>query len=204
MFGFRESRSRGRSRTLLAGFALLSAAWSAPASANEYAASIRRYFEQHVRPWLQEAVVVETVKRQNAETAGLSGDRIGELDREWRQQSEAGGGPLVEEVLTRDLSKFLARKKAESGGYITEIFVMDARGLNVGQSDPTSDYWQGDEAKWQKTFAVGPDAVFVDDIDFDESTGMFQSQISATVTDPQTGEPIGAVTVGLDLEKLTE
>jgi hypothetical protein len=45
---------------------------------------------------------------------------------------------------------------------ITEMFVMDAKGLNVGQSDVTSDYWQGDEAKWQKTYGAGPGVVFVD------------------------------------------
>lgn len=34
-----------------------------------------------------------------------------------------------------------------SGRLCTEIFVMDARCLNVAMSDTTSDYWQGDEAK---------------------------------------------------------
>jgi hypothetical protein len=33
----------------------------------------------------------------------------------------------------------------------------------VGQSDVTSDYWQGDEGKWQKTFGTGDaNAIFVD------------------------------------------
>jgi len=79
---------------------------------------------------------------------------------------------------------------------------MDAKGLNVGQSDPTSDYWQGDEAKWQKTFSAGADAVFVDEVEQDESTQQLQSQASFTISDPETGEPIGAATAGINLEML--
>src|SRR3546814_10661759 len=81
---------------------------------------------------------------------------------------------------------------------------MDDKGLNVGQSDVTSDYWQGDEAKWQKTYSVGPNAIFVDKVDQDESTQKFQTQVSMSVVDPASGKAIGAVTVGLDVEMLME
>jgi hypothetical protein len=50
-------------------------------------------------------------------------------------------------------------KKAAAGGVIFEIFIVDNKGLNVAQTDPTLDYMQGDEAKFQKTFLVGPEAV---------------------------------------------
>ena len=79
---------------------------------------------------------------------------------------------------------------------------MDKTGLNVGQGEPTSDYWQGDEAKWQETYLVGPDAVFIDDIDFDGSSGMFLAQVDAAIADPETGEVIGAVTMGINIEAL--
>jgi hypothetical protein len=65
----------------------------------------------------------------------------------------------------------------------------------------TSDYWQGDEAKWQKTFSMGPDAVFVDEIEKDESTQALQSQISVTIKD-SSGAAVGAITIGLNVEKL--
>ena len=81
---------------------------------------------------------------------------------------------------------------------------MDNKGLNVGQSDVTSDYWQGDEAKWKKTFLVGPDAVFIDKVEEDESTQQFQSQVSLSIVDPTTKNVIGAVTIGIDVEVLHE
>jgi hypothetical protein len=82
----------------------------------------------------------------------------------------------------------------------TEIFVMDNKGLNVGQSDVTSDYWQGDEAKWQKTYQVGPDAIHVSDVEQDESSQVFQAQVSVPVVDG--GQVIGAVTVGVNVDAL--
>ena len=81
---------------------------------------------------------------------------------------------------------------------------MDNRGLNVGQSDETSDYWQGDEDKWQKSYLKGTDSVFVDGMEFDESAGMYLRQISVSIADPQTGETIGAITVGVDVLRMLE
>lgn len=169
---------------------------------NEYAPQLERFLEARVRPWLADPIVVDSLRRQNAAHADLDQATIDTLDRQWRDEARSGGGPLLDEWMARDLSHFLRRQQAGSGGLVTEVFVMDGKGLNVGQSEPTSDYWQGDEAKWQQTYLVGADAVFVDEIDFDDSTGMFQSQISASIADPETGEVIGAVTVGINIEAL--
>jgi hypothetical protein len=79
---------------------------------------------------------------------------------------------------------------------------MDARGLNVAASTPTSDYWQGDEAKFTDTYSQGPGAIHVGDVEFDESTQSYQGQVSIVVVDPDTGNPIGAITVGLNAEAL--
>ena len=117
-------------------------------------------------------------------------------------QVEAGDKPMIDEALASPLSKFLMEQREASEGVITELFVTDDKGLNVGQSDPTSDYWQGDEAKWQKSFQVGPGAIFVDDVEKDESTQQLQTQVSATIVDPKTGAAIGAVTVGINVDGL--
>jgi hypothetical protein len=77
---------------------------------------------------------------------------------------------------------------------------MDASGLTVAMSDPTSDYWQGDEAKWRETYPAGAGAVHVSEVDLDQSTQTYQSQVSLTVVDA--GEPVGAVTFGVNVEML--
>ena len=172
------------------------------ASANDFADQITDALNNQIRPWLGDPVVVEAVKAQNAETSGLSDADIEALDQQWRAEAETGSGPLIDKVLGNKLSAFLKEKKEAADGLYSEVFVMDAKGLNVGQSDVTSDYMQGDEAKWQKTYPVGPDAVFIDDVEFDDSSGQFQSQVNATVVDPATGQPIGAITIGINVEKL--
>lgn len=169
---------------------------------NEFEPQILEMFETQIRPLLGEAVLVDAVTAQNAEHAGLSDADIDDLDNTWREEADAGSGAMIDEVMARPLSEFLQQVQADSGGLITEIFVMDNRGLNVGQSALTSDYMQGDEAKWQETFQVGPEAIFVDELEFDESTNAFQSQVSGTIVDPATGEPIGAITVGVNVEGL--
>ena len=109
---------------------------------------------------------------------------------------------LINAVLGNELSNYLTGVKNDGRGIYTEIFVMDNKGLNVGQSDVTSDYWQGDEAKWKKTYLAGPDAVLIDEVEFDESTQTFQSQLSLSVVDPNTGETVGAVTIGVNVDML--
>jgi hypothetical protein len=99
-------------------------------------------------------------------------------------------------------SAYLKKIEADSKGLFSEIFVMDAKGLNVAQSEVTSDYWQGDEPKWQQTFPKGKDAIHISDVEKDESTQTYESQVSVPVVDPANGSVIGAITVGVNVELL--
>lgn len=174
-----------------------------PAAANEFEPELRNAFENQLKGWIDDPALIEAIKAQNERHAALSEGDIESLDQEWRAEASSGQGPLINEVLGRPASSFLVERKESLGGLITEVIVMDNRGLNVAQSDVTSDYMQGDEAKWQKTFLAGPDSLFIDDLEFDDSTGSFQCQISATIADPATGEAIGAITFGINVENLS-
>jgi hypothetical protein len=101
--------------------------------------------------------------------------------------------------MNNDLSSFLRGVKAASGGVITEIFVMDNHGLNVGQTNGTGDYMQGDEAKWKKTYLVGNKAIFIDDVE--QEDGINISQTSLTVARCN-GFSLGAVTIGINVDAL--
>lgn len=168
----------------------------------EIDAAARMFAEQSVYSWLSDPIVLTAIKAQNAKNAALTQSDIDALDKQWRAETSGSGGKMIEGVIQNELSQFLRQKKEAEAWLMTEIFVMDDKGLNVGQSDITSDYWQGDEAKWQKTYSAAPNAIFVDDVEKDESTQRFQTQISIAITDPSTGENIGAVTIGVDAENL--
>lgn len=184
--------------TGIAGTLFATAAWASDA----HVAPMTDFAKSTVKQWISDPAVVEAVKAQNAKHAGLSQADIDKMDKDWRAQTDAGSKPMIDAVLGNALSNYLRGKQEASQGLVTEVFVMDNRGLNVGQSEITSDYWQGDEAKWQKTYSAGADAVFVDEVEMDESTQAFQSQVSMSIVDPATGEVIGAITVGVNVDAL--
>ena len=170
------------------------------ASAGEFDAKISAYADE-IRAWLSDPVVVNAVIAQNAANENLSQSDIDALDKKWRAESSASDKPFINELLGRDISTFLKSKESAAGGLITELFIMDNKGLNVGQSQITSDYWQGDEGKWQNTYKNGADAIDISDVELDESTQTYQSQLSLSVVDAS-GKAIGAITIGLNVEML--
>ena len=177
--------------------------FASPALASDaHIAPMTDFANATVKQWTGNDLVVQAVKAQNSRHAGLSQSDIDKMDKDWRAQTDAGSKPMIDAVLGNALSRFLADQKNASGGLVTEIFVMDNRGLNVGQSDVTSDYWQGDEAKWQKTYSAGAGAIFIDEVEMDESTQTFQSQLSMSIVDPASGQVIGAITVGVNVDAL--
>ena len=189
--------------TVAAVFYGLALGAAAVKSEEAHVTEVKKYLAANVVPWLNDTIVIEALKAQNTKHAALAEADILKLDKEWRAQVDAPSKSLIESVAKNPLSAFLSTKKMESKGLLTEIFVMDDKGLNAGQSDVTSDYWQGDEAKWQKTFKAGADAVFVDKVEKDESTQQLQVQVSVSIKDPETGKVIGAVTLGINVDQLS-
>jgi hypothetical protein len=172
---------------------------SSPVWAQEEAPHVKpvtEYIKAKVQPWLADAIVIKAVKDANTKHANISYDEILVLDKKWVDKDQA----LRDATMKNALSDFLTKKKEASGGAITEAFVMDDKGLNVGQTDGTSDYFQADEAKWQKTYGAGEMAIFVDKVE--EDGGKKISQASVTIMDGD--KPIGAVTFGIDVDKATK
>jgi len=170
------------------------------AHAGEFDAQMSAYLDSSVRSWASDTIIVDAVTAQNAANAGFDQAKIDELDTTWRAQVGSANSALIEPVITGAVADFLRQHMEATGGQITEIILMDAKGLNVAASGVTSDYWQGDEEKHSMTYGMGPDAIHFGEIEFDESSQRYQAQISFTINDPATGAPIGAMTVGVDGE----
>lgn len=187
---------------LVAAASILALSISAFAQDNEYAAPLTELANAKLREIAQSPVLIAAIAAQNAQTAGYDAARIDSLDKQWRAEVDAADKPLIDATLGSEASAYLASVQADSAGLFTEIFATDALGLNAAQSTVTSDYWQGDEDKFSQTFSVGADAVFLGEVELDESTQTYQSQVSITITDPATGQPIGSITAGVDLSLL--
>jgi len=155
-----------------------------------------------VKKLLGQPVTVISIGASNDAHGKIDQAGIDSLDKEWKAETKAEKQPLIAEMLSSPLSNYLLYLQAQSAGLYTEMFVMDDKGLNVGQSSVTSDYWQGDEGKYQKTFQVGPDAIFIDEAEFNDGDKTWRAQLNFTVVDPQSGKPIGAATIEMNLTEL--
>ena len=143
----------------------------------------------------KDPVIVNAVKAANAERKSLSS--IQALDAKWK--GKAGVADYMQALMENACGKYM-RDLQNAVSYIAEAFVMDNQGANVCMTDKTSDYWQGDEAKFKNSFNGGKGSVFVDEVEFDDSTQTYVSQVSVPVVDGD--KVIGAITFGVDIDQL--
>jgi hypothetical protein len=157
---------------------------------------------EQTRQWLANPIVALSVEAQTAARGTVSQADIDALDTQWRAEREADDKPLISATLSSPLSSYLTRMQAGALGLYTEIFITDANGLNVGQSAITGDYWQGDEAKFTNTFPVGPDAVFIDEAEWDEGWQIWRAQLNMSIPNEAGTHAIGAATIEVNLTEL--
>lgn len=187
------------------------AAAATPAAAPEIVAAapapisadiVKPEFVAMLREQLQQPVTILSVTSSNKRHEGVQQAEIDKLDEAWKSEAKSDDQPLIAEILSSPLSSYLLYTQAKSAGLFTEIFIMDKFGLNVGQSSVTSDYWQGDEDKFQKTFQVGPDAVFIDEPEYHDETKTWRVQVNLTIVDPASKAAVGAATAEINLTEL--
>jgi hypothetical protein len=140
-------------------------------------------------------VIVKAVKEENAK--GKTLDQIKAHDQKW--MATAGVADFMKALIDSECGKHV-KTIQKSAPYYAEIFVMDNQGANVCMADKTSDYWQGDEAKFKESYKGGSGAIFIDNVKFDDSSQAYVSQVSVPVKDG--GKVIGAITIGIDVEKV--
>lgn len=184
---------------LLAGTAVM--ALVGTTHANEFQSSLEALAADQIQALMADPQIVAAIQAQNQKTAGMDEGAIVDLDNKWRAEVGSSSSPTIDPVVNSPLAHMLRSIRDDSSGLFTEIFVMDGVGLNVAASDTTSDYWQGDEAKWQQTYQVGADAVHISDVELDDSTQSYQAQVSVSIAD-ESGQPVGAATFGVNVEYL--
>jgi len=187
-------------KPLLVAAALMAA--PAVAGTGEFAPAMQDYVETNAMGWVTDPVLVDAIRAQNERFASLSPDDILRMDAIWQAEVGQPDTPTIAPVVTGPTADFLRARIGESAGVISEVFIVDNHGLNVAASGTTSDYWQGDETKFTESYGRGAGAIHVGDVEFDESTQAYLGQVSIAISDPETGQPIGAITIGLNAEML--
>lgn len=157
---------------------------------------VKSFVTKTLLKYSTQAVFVKAVEAQNAKKMTL--EDIQATDKKWIAAEEKL--PIQTELQSNDCAKEL-NKVVQSLTGVSESFVMDDQGANVCMSGLTSDYWQGDEAKWQKSFNGGKGGVDAGKVSFDKSANANLQQVSLPILG-KGGKVIGAVTWGLQVDKL--
>lgn len=147
-----------------------------------------------VRAWTFDPVLMSALDAQNAQHLTLA--QIQSRDAAWVSGT---ANDLVQATITGACADRL-RRLIGSFDYYGETFLMDNQGALVCSTDKTSDYWQGDEAKFINSFKGGAGATFIDKPQFDTSANENLTQISVPVM--VDGHAIGSMTVGVLSDRL--
>jgi hypothetical protein len=181
-------------RKLLIGAVLLAAlpspAWSQVGARETALARIAR-----ARVIANDPEIQGALRARNAAPDSMA--EIQRKDKEWMANLQA---PL-RKALSQNACAQRLRELTKDDPLIVEVILMDAQGANVCVSRETSDYWQGDEAKFHKTFGEGKD-IYVDEPAFDASANVFALQLSVLIKDG--GPKVGALTLSLRVPKGTD
>jgi methyl-accepting chemotaxis protein len=141
--------------------------------------------------------VIDAARQGNVDRAAWNADKIAALDKAWIAK-DASIKDLQSSISKNSMSDFLTTFVKNNPDDV-EVFLTDEKGLNVAMTDMTSDFLQGDEGWWQAAYAKGAGAVYVGQVEYDESSKSYAMNIGVPVRDPKTGKAIGVLRGTLDI-----
>jgi len=145
-------------------------------------------------------ILHEFISSSNKEFDNLSNvnDYIIERDQEWI--SAEGITPFMQELMENRFSKVMIENLEfyeEKYGKVVfgEVFITNKYGANIIQTGKTSDYYQADENWWK---SARKDGLFVTDVEYDESSGLYSTDICIRIDDKE-GNFLGVMKVILNI-----
>jgi hypothetical protein len=162
---------------------------------------MQAFLDTEIMAWSQSAEIVGPSRARTPRMPAMDQAQIDALDLAWRAEIGTGHAHDRSRPAKRGGGLPARPRRCVRRAHHRGVH-HGPHGLNVAASAMTSDMWQGDEAKFTETYSIGAGAVHFSEVELDESTQRYQAQISLTIVDPSSGEPIGAMTVGVDAEAL--
>ena len=149
-----------------------------------------------VKNMAQDPQVIRLVQQANQKNQDLSSSEINRLDERWQQTD--GIDDFIKPFIINDTALFLVAFQ-EKNDVFSEIFVTDKKGLIIGETNKTSDYYQADEEWWVQSFNEGRGRDFFGEIEYDESSRSEAIPIYVPVLDPDSKEVIGVIKAVCDI-----
>jgi len=111
--------------------------------------------------------------------------------------------PELRRVLANDIARRLEEFRLLHPLF-AEIFVTDGKGQLVAATGKTSDYWQADEAWWQRGIKVGYRQVYAEGISYDDSAQVYSIDVAIPIRDRTrpAAPPVGVLKGVLNISPL--
>ena len=144
--------------------------------------------------WASAPIVVDTAKVGTAlaEEQGLPDMTIDEIEELMADNRSLAPNPAADEYL---------KNQIEFSQHFGEIFFTEANGYNVALTASTSDFVQSDEGWWQIAWDNG---ISIGEVEYDDSAGIWSTDISVRIDDPDTGKPVGVMKTVLGVSLIQE
>jgi hypothetical protein len=140
--------------------------------------------------------IIEKVRSSNSNNSDLNLSEILEIDKKWRETE--GIDDFIKSLLTNESAQYLIDFQEEHDEFV-EIFITDKKGLIVGETNKTSDYYQADEQWWVKSYNQGTGNTYYGKIEYDESAIAESIPIYVPVIDPGINKAIGVIKAICDI-----
>lgn len=145
--------------------------------------------------------IIEAGPRQESFTDVMT------IDSQWQALVPVTTPDLAERILALPGSRALLAWQESHRGLVTEVMLINDMGTLAAMSQLTSDYWQGDEPKFQRVMenrVTGTEAerrLYISPIRYDTSAARFQITASTPVVPGHGKSAIGVAVIGLSIEE---
>lgn len=152
-------------------------------------------------PQIQDSLIESN--KEFAES-GFPEEIMAQIEDRWQKSNPETPNSVAFNLINNPAAEVLRSimeidEKSETQFKYAEIFITNAYGANIAQSEKTSDYIQSDETWWQKAKQNG---VFLSEGGYDESAGVYASDIAIKIQDTD-GNFIGVLKAVVNVESIT-
>ena len=138
-------------------------------------------------------MLIEEVKQRNELNIPLT--YIKNIDSQWKSYPD--DHHIKTSMYSSPAGAYLKARVDARDSIFSEIFLTDGQGANITAWPITTDYWQGDEAKWGRSFNNGKGDIHIGNLEFDESSQKNAIQVSVPIIDE--GRAIGVLIAGIKI-----
>ena len=147
-----------------------------------------------VQGWASGPTVISAARQAHSvhEKSGLLALTVAEIEDKFQIRKSLGRFPIADGYLRAAI----ARSK-----HFDRILFTDRNGYNVVVTNVSSDFVQSDEGWWQRAWN---DGFALSAVQYDESMGAWEIDISVRIDDPATENPVGVMQAALSIALLQE